>query len=150
LHPRRGVAFVVAQLVLFGLIAVAPVAARSAWPLAVRGFGAVIGLAGLVLCVLAIRSLGAAMTPRPEPRPGAAVATSGPYRFVRHPIYTGVVALGIGYSVTRSSWLALVFAAALALLFDGKARYEERLLVSRPGYTTYATTTRRRFVPGLY
>jgi protein-S-isoprenylcysteine O-methyltransferase Ste14 len=44
----------------------------------------------------------------------------------------------------------VALSVALALLFDAKARYEERLLASHPGYAEYRAATPRRFLPGIY
>jgi protein-S-isoprenylcysteine O-methyltransferase Ste14 len=147
---KRGSAFVALQFVLFALIAIAPRMQDSDWSLPVRVTGIVLALAGLGLCVWAIRALGPAMTAMPEPREQAPIATDGPYRLVRHPVYTGVLVLAVGYSVARSSWAGILLAAVLAVLFDLKARYEERLLASDPDYQRLRAATPRRFLPRLY
>jgi protein-S-isoprenylcysteine O-methyltransferase Ste14 len=147
---RRGALFVAAQSVLFVLIAVAPRMRHSDWSLGVRVLGFGLALGGLLLVIWGIRSLGPAMTALPEPRAGAPIATAGPYRRIRHPVYTGVVALGFGVSLARQTAAGLLLTAALALLFDAKARYEERLLADDPVYAAYRATTPRRFLPRIY
>jgi protein-S-isoprenylcysteine O-methyltransferase Ste14 len=147
---RRGSAFVVAQFVLFALIAASPRIARADWSWAVRAPGVALALAGLALCVWAIRVLGPAMTAMPEPREAAPIAIRGPYRLVRHPVYTGALALGAGYSLARCAWAGLALTLLLALVFDTKARYEERLLALDGAYAAYRATTRRRFLPWIY
>jgi protein-S-isoprenylcysteine O-methyltransferase Ste14 len=147
---RRGTLFVVAQSVLFVAIAVAPRMRQSEWPDALRLVGVGLAVGGAALCVWAVRALGPAMTAMPEPRAHAPVATRGPYRSVRHPIYSGVLLLCLGVSLARSTWLGLVLTAVLATLFDVKARYEERLLRRDPDYVAYAERTRSRFVPRVY
>jgi protein-S-isoprenylcysteine O-methyltransferase Ste14 len=147
---RRGTVFVVAQFVLFVAIAVAPRMRHSDWPDGIPVVGIALALAGAGLCVWGVRALGPAMTTLPEPRPDVPVATHGPYRAVRHPIYSGVLLICAGVSLARSTWLGLVLTAVLAVLFDVKARYEERLLRRDPAYAAYADRTRRRFVPRIY
>jgi protein-S-isoprenylcysteine O-methyltransferase Ste14 len=147
---RPGSAFVAAQFALFALIALSPRFVHSDWPWIVRAPGLVLAGAGLALCVWAIRALGPAMTAMPEPREDVPVATGGPYAFVRHPVYSGAVAVGIGYSLARCTWAGLVFSAVLAVLFDLKSRYEERLLVRDSAYVAYRARTPRRFLPRLY
>jgi protein-S-isoprenylcysteine O-methyltransferase Ste14 len=147
---RRGTAFVVAQFTLFVLIAVAPRMRHSDWPLWVRVLGVALAVTGAVLTAWAIRALGPAMTAMPEPRPAVPVATRGPYGIVRHPMYSSLVVLFAGVSLARSTWLGLVLTGVLALLFDFKARFEERRLRDDAAYAAYAAATPRRFVPGLY
>ena len=147
---RRGTFFVVAQSVLFVAVAVAPRMRQSDWPDGLRVFGVVLALAGVALCVWGVRALGPAMTALPEPRPAVPVATGGPYRAVRHPVYTGVLLICLGVSLARSTWLGVVLTVVLAVLFDVKARYEERLLRRDPDYAAYAERTRSRFVPRIY
>jgi protein-S-isoprenylcysteine O-methyltransferase Ste14 len=145
----RGTWFVAAQLVLFVAIALAPAVQRTDIPrLAI--LGVVLAALGVGLCVWAVRSLGDAMTAFPEPLPNAPLATAGPYRHVRHPIYTGVIAVALGWSLATSSLLGAALTAVLALLLDAKARYEERLLARRADYIAYRATTPRRFLPRLY
>src|SRR5205085_1836658 len=83
---------VAVQFALFALIAVAPRMRHSDWSPAVRVVGIALALGGLLLCVWAIRALGPAMTAMPEPRDRVPVATRGPYRAIRHPVYAGVLA----------------------------------------------------------
>jgi protein-S-isoprenylcysteine O-methyltransferase Ste14 len=147
---RRGTTFVVAQFLLFAAIAVAPRMRHSDWPDGVRVLGVALALAAAVVCAWGIRALGPAMTTMPEPRPRVPVASGGPYRVVRHPVYSAAVVLFLGVSLARSTWLGIVLTAVLAALFDVKARYEERLLREDPAYGAYAAATRRRFLPGIY
>ncbi|HEY7703750.1 MAG TPA: 2-amino-4-hydroxy-6-hydroxymethyldihydropteridine diphosphokinase [Acidimicrobiia bacterium] len=108
--------------------------------LAAGGFGVLAG---------AIRALGSAMTVDPIPRQ-ASMATGGPFRFLRHPTYAGVVALLLGLSIAFGSWEAAVVAVGFALFFDLKARTEERYLrILYPEYADYAGRVRGRLIPGL-
>jgi protein-S-isoprenylcysteine O-methyltransferase Ste14 len=66
------------------------------------------------------------------------VVDSGPYAWVRHPIYTGLFAAVIAMAVVRASPLALLGAALFVLGFTLKARVEERFLdASLPDYAAY-------------
>jgi protein-S-isoprenylcysteine O-methyltransferase Ste14 len=87
---------------------------------------------------------------RPAPRAGGQLVRSGPYRWIRHPMYTAVM-LGGGACVwaAPSAWSAL----ALALLvFDLviKAGFEERwMLLQHPDYAAYRAGT-WRFLPPIH
>lgn len=111
--------------------------------------GSALLLAGLVLAAAAARALGRALTPLPSPRPGAPLSRRGPYRVVRHPIYTGLILLATGASLVGSPW-AFVPAAALAVLLDRKATKEEEWLVqAHPEYVRLRAEVRWRFLPGV-
>ena len=86
---------------------------------------------------------------RPEPRPGGQLVQRGPYRWVRHPMYSAVLLCGAACvwgapaATTAAAWLAL-----LAVLWL-KALVEERWLrQAHAAYAGYCART-RRFVPGL-
>lgn len=82
---------------------------------------------------------------------GHQLATGGPFRIVRHPIYMGLNLLALGSALwvpTASVWTAFVL---MAIGSDLRARAEETLLVRAFGssYREYCGRT-RRFVPGIY
>lgn len=66
------------------------------------------------------------MTPKDSPD----LVTTGPYRLVRHPIYSGMLAAGLGTGIGLSwVWLAPVGLAGVCFLYS--ARVEERFLAER-------------------
>ena len=90
------------------------------------------------------------LTPYPKPSEGSTLQEGGAYRLVRHPIYGGLILLGIGWSLVLSP-LALVPTGAPDATFELKSRFEERLLEERyPGYATYRTRVRWRLVPWVH
>jgi protein-S-isoprenylcysteine O-methyltransferase Ste14 len=105
---------------------------------------------GIAVVALAVGQLGAAATPLPRPQPTTQLVDSGPYRYVRHPIYVGVLLSALGFALLMSSLAALLLVCALAVLLDLKARREEAWLLEHdPAYGTYMRRT-RRFIPRLY
>ena len=149
----RGGGWVVAQFALIALI-VAAVVVPPGWPEGARipliALGAVLALAGGTLAVWAGRALGRSLTPFPKPATAGALVDTGPFRRVRHPIYSGGLLFFAGWSLFAGP-LALVLTGALGILWALKARVEERLLTARyPGYPAYAQRVRFRLVPGLY
>jgi len=109
---------------------------------------------GLILCgavfgIMGVRALGSNRTPHPEPLPDATFVKHGIYSVVRHPLYTSLSLLTIGWSMMWSSVAAMPFAACLIVLLDLKARAEERYLTQRfPEYREYAARV-ARFLPGI-
>ena len=81
---------------------------------ALIGIGALLTLGGVV-------ALGRWLTPFPQPLPESQLRTSGAYAFVRHPLYTGILIMALGWSLMSHSLAGLVFDAALFVFFDRKA-----------------------------
>ena len=77
--------------------------------------------------------------------------THGVYRFIRHPIYLGVILVFIGFAVYASSLYGLLVMSALIPVFLNRIRMEERLLTEEFGdeYRTYKEAT-RKLIPFVY
>lgn len=111
--------------------------------------GAIAIAAGLALLVWAALHLRGGTTPSPVPNGAADLVTMGPYRYVRHPMYSAVMLAAAGISIRSGSWTIWAVFTGLVLLFQAKARWEEaRLDEAFSGYRHYATET-PRFVPGV-
>jgi protein-S-isoprenylcysteine O-methyltransferase Ste14 len=126
------------------------------WPDSVAGVFVVVGLALILAGFVLLATAGIALllarstTVFPRPREGAMLADTGVYRRVRHPVYGAVLLIALGWSLVESP-LGLLPTAALAVVFDLKARVEEAWLEERfPDYSQYRERTPRRFVPGVY
>ncbi len=86
---------------------------------------------------------------RPDPRTDGHLVTSGPYRFIRHPMYFAVLAFCAGLAAAYGQWWRGIPFIALLLVLHFKARFEERALEARyPEYAAYARRT-RRLIPGV-
>ncbi|MBC9005720.1 methyltransferase family protein [Micromonospora aurantiaca (nom. illeg.)] len=138
---------VAAQLLLIAAVAVAP--ARPGWPVPwpVRLAGAAVTVAGAVLAAAAAAGLGRGLTASPLPNDAARLRTTGLYRRVRHPVYSGLLLAAAGWIIASGSLPRAIAAVALAALLAAKSRWEETQLTRRfPDYPAYAART-PRFMP---
>ena len=102
---------------------------------------------GIALAVLAAVALGRSLTATPLPNAAGSLRTDGLYRFVRHPIYTGVIVIVVSLSVRSGSWITVAVGVVTLLFFRVKVGWEEQRLRERyPDYDRYAAVT-PRFVP---
>lgn len=83
---------------------------------------------------------------------GHNVITGGPYRYVRHPGYTGViVAFYLGMPLALGSWPAAVAALiGLVVMVIRTAKEDQTLHEELPGYADFAQDTRYRLIPGVW
>jgi protein-S-isoprenylcysteine O-methyltransferase Ste14 len=114
--------------------------------------GTVIVWVGLFIRIWAVVTLGRSFRTTVEVDPGQTVVSSGPYRQVRHPSYTGLMLIVIGVGIASGNWLAL----AVCILLPGAAmvrriRVEEAELTRVLGepYQAYRNHT-KRLIPGLW
>lgn len=114
------------------------------------GIGLVLFALGLSLAIWARlhigRNWGTPMTQKDRPE----LVTSGPYRFVRHPIYTGILVAGIGTAVALN-WVWLTAVALAGVYFVYSATVEERYLGDQfpDRYPAYKRST-KMLVPFLF
>ena len=144
--------FTVAGLLVF---VVSGLDARFTWaPLssAWAGIGGVLMAAGMVPTAGAMavnRNL--EPTVRIQEERGHQVVTTGPYRFVRHPMYVGIVVGTIAVPLMLGSAWALVPAAAVIALLFVRTAFEDRMLrADLAGYAEYASRTRYRLIPRVW
>jgi len=105
--------------------------------------GFAVGLGGVALLLWASVALGRFLVHQAAVFPDHALVTAGPYRYVRHPIYTGYLALLLGSGLGTQNVLLLLLWPISLLGILVQARSEERLLESRfdSDYRRYATCT---------
>jgi protein-S-isoprenylcysteine O-methyltransferase Ste14 len=120
------------------------------WPLFILGL--VLMAAGVFLRQWAILALGRFFTVDVRVHSDQTVVQRGPYRWVRHPSYSGLLIFFVGVGLALSNWLSLIILAvvpAAGLLV--RIRSEERALLAALGdeYRRYAAT-RRRLFPGVW
>ena len=104
---------------------------------------------GFVILALSALALGKSLTAHPMPSKNAVLVTDGLYRFVKHPIYSGLILLSFGLTIAGGFFPHTIFFVALVLLLNYKASFEEKLLASTyAGYAEYSKKT-GRFIPRL-
>ncbi len=104
-----------------------------------------LGLGGWAFATMPLRTLNAF----PDVRAGASLVTEGPYRYVRHPMYTALLLLTLGLVLGHASPLRLIVWLVLALNLWVKLTYEETLLARRfADYPAYQAGT-KRLIPFL-
>lgn len=82
---------------------------------------------------------------------GHRVVSTGPYAFVRHPMYSGAVLYMVGMPLLLGSWWGTALSPIFAVLFAIRTRIEEDTLgTGLSGYADYAARVRYRLVPGIW
>jgi protein-S-isoprenylcysteine O-methyltransferase Ste14 len=114
------------------------------------GFAMLLFSTGFIMRVMRENSFAAPVIKLQTER-GHRVVSSGPYAFVRHPMYTGVLVFFVGAPLLLGSWWGVAMAPLFAVLFAVRAGIEERALIAGlPGYADYTRRVRYRLVPGLW
>ena len=152
----RGEWYVVVQVILMGLVVLGPRTwpGLSTWTFPYTQIGSIGGglllLRGSCLLVAGIFRLGSNLTAMPYPKTQATLVETGPYRLVRHPMYSGTILMALGWAGAVHSWLTLGYALVLLLFFDIKSRREERWLKEK--FSGYAAYQRRvhKLIPFIY
>ncbi|MDH3729996.1 MAG: isoprenylcysteine carboxylmethyltransferase family protein [Acidimicrobiia bacterium] len=115
----------------------------------VRSAGLGLFIVGVAIGLWAAARLGRGLTPSPLPNGEVDLVTLGPYRWMRHPMYTAVMVMAVAIATRAGSIAAVVLTIALIVLFNVKAGWEERQLAATfPGYAAYKART-PRFLPRL-
>jgi protein-S-isoprenylcysteine O-methyltransferase Ste14 len=149
--------FMVTLLVLWNgwLVLMALDAVRFRWsqvPIWVQ----IIGAALIALCMYVFyltfrENTYAAPVVKIQTERGHRVVTTGPYAYVRHPMYAGALLLFIGIPLLLGSWYGLAAALVLIALLIARIVMEERTLTDElPGYPDYAARVRWRLAPGIW
>ncbi len=122
---------------------------RSAW---VSSFGIGLVSLGVVLFVWARHTLSKNYSGHISVKSGQTLVQSGPYRFIRHPAYSGYLLMALGISLGYSSMAGLI--SVLALLLPSlvyRMKVEEKLLAEHFGEAYYQYMLRtKQLVPGFW
>jgi protein-S-isoprenylcysteine O-methyltransferase Ste14 len=142
--------FFIAWLVLMPLDAV-----RFQWsrmPVWLQVVGALTMLSSFWLFYLTFREnpyLSAAV--RIQNDRGQTVVSTGPYYYVRHPMYSGFALFVLGTALLLGSWFGLLFGLILVIMVATRAVLEERALREElRGYDAYMTQVKSRLIPHVW
>lgn len=114
----------------------------------VRWIGGGIVVAGLVLLIWTHQTLGTSFSGNLEIREQHKLVTTGPYRWVRHPMYSAILLWATGLSLITANWFVGLVPLAFSLFFIGRVLNEEKMMMEGFGdeYGSYIGRT-RRFLP---
>jgi protein-S-isoprenylcysteine O-methyltransferase Ste14 len=130
-------------------------AVRFGWshmPVWARG----VGVLGLLACAYLIyltfrENTYAAPMVKIQKERGHKVVTTGPYRYVRHPMYAGAAFFFIGTPLLLGSWYGLALAPVMTAVLAVRAVLEERTLTAElEGYADYVARVRYRLIPLIW
>lgn len=123
------------------------------------GFSLAAQIGGFTACILCYALVTWAMVSNPffsqivriQSDRGHVVAGEGPYRFVRHPAYIGLIIFEPAMGVLLDSWWALLASGFCAILLIIRTALEDRtLLAELTGYADYSRQVHYRLIPGLW
>ncbi|MCX7817760.1 MAG: isoprenylcysteine carboxylmethyltransferase family protein [Kiritimatiellae bacterium] len=145
IRGMAGRALTVAQFALLAALALSVPARRPPWP--------AVGLltVAIALGVWALRTMHwKRLSVWPEPKRNTALVCSGPYRWIRHPMYTAAALAAAGLALHAGGLARWLTWLVLVTVLAAKSRLEERHLAERfPEYREYAART-WRWLPGIW
>jgi protein-S-isoprenylcysteine O-methyltransferase Ste14 len=126
--------------------------AWSAVPVAAQALGALLLALAMTLVWLTLRENSYAATAvKIQRERGHTVVSTGPYAYVRHPMYAGAILFSVGLPLLLGSWWGLALSPLLVLIFGLRAVKEEEMLrAGLDGYAGYTACVRYRFVPLIW
>ena len=140
---------------LLGTLVLAGLDARFAWS-SVPLWAKILGGIGFIISLLLAFSAMLANTflstfVRIQDDRGHTTVSSGPYRFVRHPMYAGSLFMFWGIPLLLGSWWALIASGLNMIVLVVRTALEDRMLQAElPGYQEYAQKFRYRLFPGIW
>lgn len=156
-QPLWDKVFVVAVMVLFvaWLILMPLDAVRFGWS-EVPGWLQILGALGVVLSFYIMfltfrENAYLALVVKVQQERGQSVVSTGPYRYVRHPMYASTLLFFPGSALLLGSWWGLMFCTVLLGLLVWRIPLEERMLENGlTGYDEYARRVRYRLIPRVW
>ena len=124
----------------------------SAAPVWVQVIGALVLLVGIWICYLTmLENSFAAPVVKIQDERGQKVITTGPYGYVRHPMYAGAIVYFAGTALLLGSWWGLAAVLAFIVLLAIRTFIEEKTLrAGLQGYDDYAARVRYKLIPMVW
>ncbi len=148
--------FAVLQVVFIAWLLLMPLdAVRFHWseiPVWLQIVGAILLIGSFILFFLTFRE-NSFLSPmvRMQRERGQTVVSSGPYHYVRHPMYAAMLLFIPGTTLLMGSWYGLILGVILVVMIARRALGEEQMLREElEGYDTYMTQVRYRFIPAVW
>ncbi|MCC6369970.1 MAG: isoprenylcysteine carboxylmethyltransferase family protein [Bacteroidia bacterium] len=143
---RLDIIYVSIQIILLIIFFVPIIPASFQLISVVKYLGAIISFLGFFIIIVSILQLNKNLTPFPTPKESGELINTGLYKFVRHPIYSGIFLATIGIAFYTGSYWQLTISFILLILFYFKSNYEESLLIQKySNYKEYMKNTRKFF-----
>lgn len=121
-------------------------------PAWLRWTGVVLGVVGVLMLAWVHHELGRNFSGTLHLRTEHTLVTSGPYHWIRHPMYTAFFAITLSFFLLSANWLiGIVFLGGLIAVMISRVTKEEQVMATRFGaeYQTWATHT-GRFLPRIH
>jgi len=140
---------------IFAWLALMGLDFRFGWspaPVWAQVIGALVLLVGIWVCYLTmLENSFAAPVVKIQDERGQRVITTGPYSYVRHPMYAGAILYFAGTALLLGSWWGLASVLAFIVLLAIRTFIEERTLrTGLPGYDDYAARVRYKLIPMVW
>lgn len=144
------IAVLVPFFVLPGLDAVRYQWSYVSLPVKVIGFVVIVFSYGLIFSVVKTNPYSSAVVEIQEDR-GHKTITTGPYQYVRHPMYVGAILLFLSTALALGSLITFVPGIILTALIVVRTDLEDKTLHQElEGYAAYAETVQYRLIPGIW
>ena len=137
--------FLIAQLWVIGSFIYIVKPASMAWtrlpvPSWMRWFGVIVTVSGMTLEFSTQMFLGRNYSTTLHVGEKQSLVTTGPYRYIRHPMYTALFSVGIGMGLTSTNWYFAIPFVATGIVVMFRTRREEKAMIERFGdeYIEYA------------
>ena len=144
---KKDLLFVLVQFLLFVLYFLPWEVIPVEFPDVLDYVGILAIAAGILTVIFGIVNLSDSLSPFPSPKADSVLIQHGIYKYIRHPIYTGILCAFFGYGLFASAITKVLITVVLAIVFYFKSSFEEQLLETRYlQYKHYKKTT-GRFLP---
>lgn len=139
-------AFVIIQFALFAAYTFTIESLSFKLHVAIKAVTLIITIQGALILLIALAQLNKNLSPFPTPKSNSELIQTGLYKYIRHPIYTGIFLTAFSYGFYIGSLYKTIISSILLILFYYKSVYEEeRLKKVFSEYEKYINTTGRFF-----